>query len=69
MGEKRKSCRILVREPEGKRSLGRPERRWANSVKMDLTRIGWGGMNWITQAQDRNQYRVVMNIVLNLWVP
>jgi hypothetical protein len=41
-GEKRNTCRILVGKPEGKRPLGRPSHRWADSIKMDLREIGWG---------------------------
>jgi hypothetical protein len=45
--------RILVGKPEGKRPLGRPRRRWEDNIKMDLGGIGWGGMDWIDMAQDR----------------
>jgi hypothetical protein len=55
MGEKRNACRILVGKPEGKRLLGRPRCRWLDNIKMDLRVIGWGGMDWIDLAQDRNQ--------------
>jgi hypothetical protein len=47
MGEKRYAYRILVGMPEGKRSLGRPRRRWVNNIKMDLREIGSDGMVWI----------------------
>jgi hypothetical protein len=43
-GKKRNAYRILVGNPEGKRPLGRPRRRWADNVKMDLREIKWGGM-------------------------
>jgi hypothetical protein len=46
-GGKRNAYKILVRKTEGKRPLGRPRRSWADSIKMDLRGIGWGGMNWI----------------------
>jgi hypothetical protein len=55
MGEKRKAYRILVGNPEGKRPLGRPRRRWVNNIKMDLRETGWGGMDWIDMALDRDQ--------------
>jgi hypothetical protein len=55
MGEKRNSCRILVAEPEGKKPLGRPRRRWVDNIEMDLTEIGRGGMDWIYLAEDRDQ--------------
>jgi hypothetical protein len=58
-----------VRKPEGKRSLGRPRRRWVDNIKMDLTEIGWGGMDWINLAQYRNQWRSLVNTVMNLLVP
>jgi hypothetical protein len=55
--------------PEGKRPLGRPRRRWANNIKMDLREIGWDGVDWIDMAQDRDQWRALVNTVLNLRVP
>jgi hypothetical protein len=51
MREKRNACKILVGNPEGKRPLGRPRRRWLDNIKMDLIEIGW---DWIDLAQDRN---------------
>jgi hypothetical protein len=54
-GEKKNAYRILVENPEGKRPVGRPRRRWVDNIKMDLREIGWDGMNWIDLAQDRNQ--------------
>jgi hypothetical protein len=69
MGEKRNACRILVRKPEGKRRLGRPRRRWEDNIKMDLREIVWGGMDWIDLAQDRDQWRGLVNTVMNLRVP
>jgi hypothetical protein len=66
--EKRDAYSILVRKPEGKRQLGRPRRRLVNNNKEDLIEIGWGGMNWIHLAQDRDQWRVLVNTLVNLWV-
>jgi hypothetical protein len=60
---------ILVGKPEGKRPLGRPRRRWVDNIKMDLTEIGWDGMDWIDLAQDRDQWRALVNTVMNLLVP
>jgi hypothetical protein len=57
MGEKRNAYMILVGNPEGKRPLGRPRRRWVNNIKMDFREIGWGGMDCIDLAQDRDQWR------------
>jgi hypothetical protein len=68
-GEKRNACRIMVEKPEGKRPLERPGRRWVGNIKMDLREIGWGGMDWIHLAQDRDQWRALMNTVMNLRVP
>jgi hypothetical protein len=64
MGEKRNAYRLLVGNPEGKRPLGRPRRR-----RVDLGETGWGDVDWIVLAQDRNRWRALVNLVLNLWVP
>jgi hypothetical protein len=63
MVEKMNACRILVGKPEGKRPLGRPRRRWLDNIKMDLRVIGWDGMDWIELAQDRNQWRAIVNSI------
>jgi hypothetical protein len=60
---------ILVGEPKGERPLGRPRRRWADNIKIDLREKGWDGMDWIDLAQDRDQWRALMNAVMNLRVP
>jgi hypothetical protein len=67
-GEKRNACRILVGKPEGKRPLGRPRRGWVGNIKMDLREIGWGDMDWIDLAEGRDQWRALVNTVLNLRV-
>jgi hypothetical protein len=67
--EKGNAYRILVGKPEGKRQLGRRRRRWADNIKMDLRDIGWDGMGWIDVAQDRDQWRALVNTVMNLRVP
>jgi hypothetical protein len=59
MEETRKVCRILVGNPEGKRPLGRPRRRWVDNIKIDLREIGWDGMEYIDLAQDRDQWRAL----------
>jgi hypothetical protein len=69
MGEKRNAFRILVRKPEGKRPLGRQRRRWVDNIKIDLREIGWDGMDWIDVAEDRDQWRALVNTVMNLRVP
>jgi hypothetical protein len=55
MWEKRNAYRIFVRNPEGKRPLGKTRRRWVENIKIDLRDIGWDGMDWIDLAQDRDQ--------------
>jgi hypothetical protein len=68
MGEKRNAYRLLVGKPEGKRPLGRPRRRWVDNIRMDLLEVGWGDVDWIGLAQDRNRWRALVNSVLNLRV-
>jgi hypothetical protein len=58
-----------VGRPEGKRPLGRPRCRWVDDIKMDLLEIGWGGVNWIGLAQDRDKWRALVNAVTNFRVP
>jgi hypothetical protein len=66
MGEN--AYRVLVEKQEGKSPLGRP-RSWVNNIKMDLREIGWDGMDWIDLTQDRDQWRAIVNTVMNLRVP
>jgi hypothetical protein len=53
MGEGRGVYRVLVERPEGKRTLGRPRRRWEDNIKMDIREAGIDGANWIQLAQNR----------------
>jgi hypothetical protein len=69
MREKRNAYRLLVGKPVGKRSLGRPRRRWVDNIRMDLGGVGWDDVDWIGLAQDRNRWRAIVNSVLNLRVP
>jgi transposase len=69
MGAKRNAYRILVRNPERKRPLGRPRCRWVDNIKMYLREVGWDGMDWIDLAQDRDRWRAVVNAVMNFRVP
>jgi hypothetical protein len=69
METNRNECRILVVKPEGKRPLGRPRRDLEDIIKIDLRGIGWGGMNLINLAQDRDQCWALVNTVMNLRVP
>jgi hypothetical protein len=68
MGEVRGAYNILVGRPEGRIPLGIPRRRWENNIKMDLREIGFGGVDWIHWAQDRDRWRAVVNTVMNLRV-
>jgi hypothetical protein len=63
MGEKKNAYRLLVGKPEGKRPLGRQR------CRLDLEEIGWGVMDWIGLARDRDKWRAVVNVVMNLQVP
>jgi hypothetical protein len=67
--EMRNAYRILVRKQGRKRPLGRPRRKWADNIKMDLREIGWHGMDWIDLTQDKNGWRALAITVMNLWVP
>jgi hypothetical protein len=69
IGEKRHARKILVGKPEGKRPLEIPRRRWEDNIKMDLREIRWGGWDWIDLVQDRDQWRALVNMVMNLRVP
>jgi hypothetical protein len=67
--EKKNSYKIFVRKPERNRPIGRPRRRWQDNIKMDLREIGWGGMDWIDLAQDMEQWKTLVNTVMNIQVP
>jgi hypothetical protein len=67
--ETRNAYRILVGKPEGKRPLGRPRHRWVDNIKMDLREIGWDGTDWIDLTQDRDQWRALVNAVMDLRLP
>jgi hypothetical protein len=69
MGEMRNAFTILIGEPEGKRLLGRPRCRFYVRIRMDLREIWWESVDWIRLAQDRDQWRAVVNTVMNLWIP
>jgi hypothetical protein len=67
--EKGNAYRLLVGKPDGKRPLGRPRRRLVDNIKVDLGEVGWGDVDWIGLAQDRNRWRALVNSVRNLRVP
>jgi len=69
MGDRRGACRMLVDRPEGKGLLRRPGHRWDENIKVDIQELGWAGMDWIDQAQDRGRWQVIVTMVVNLWVP
>jgi hypothetical protein len=66
MTEKRNTYRLLMEKPEGKRPLGRPRRRWMDNIWMVPGEVGWGGVDWIGLAQDKDRWRALVNSVLNL---
>jgi hypothetical protein len=68
IGEEKKSVQCFVGNPEGKRPLGRPRRRWEDGIRMGLRKIGWGSVEWIQSTQDRGWCRAVVNTVMNLRV-
>jgi hypothetical protein len=65
VGERRGAYRALVGKPEGRRPLGRPKRIWEDNIKMDLRKVGWRGMEWISLAEDRDRWRAVVNTMMN----
>jgi hypothetical protein len=69
MGEKRNAYRILVGIQDGKRPLGRQRHRLMDVIMMGLREIGWGDMDWIDLAEDRDQSRGLVDTVMNLQVP
>jgi hypothetical protein len=68
MGEERNVYKVLMGKPEEKRPLGRPRRRWEDGIRMDLREIGFGDVDWIQLAQDRDRWRAVVSAVMNLRV-
>jgi hypothetical protein len=69
MGEVRGAYNVLVERPEWRRPLGRPRHRWEDNIKIDLREIGFGDVDWIHLAQDRDKWRAVVKTVMNLRVP
>jgi len=69
MGEERGMYRVLVGKPEGRRPMGRPGCRWVDNITMDFQEVGCGYMDWIGLAQDRDRWRTLVSVVMNLRVP
>ena len=67
--EERGLYRVLVGKPEGRRPLGRPRRRWVDSIRMDLQEVGYGYVDGIGLARDRDRWRMLVSAVMNLRVP
>jgi hypothetical protein len=68
-GEKRNAYTILVGKPRGRRPLGRHKHRWDDNIRMGVREIGWSGMDWTDLAEDSDQFRALVNRVMNLRVP
>ena len=69
MEERRDVYKVLVGKREGKRPIGRPRRRWKGNIKMDLQKVGCGGMDWIELARDRDRWRTVVSAVMKRMFP
>jgi len=69
MDEEMGVYRVLVGKPEGRRPRGRSRRRWGDNIKMDLQEVGYGYMDWIGLAPDRDGWRTLVSTVMNLRVP
>jgi hypothetical protein len=69
MGAKMNDCTFLLGKPEGMRPLGIPIRRLEDNIKMERRELAWGGLNWIDLARGRDQWRSLVNKVMNLRVP
>ena len=69
MGEEKGVYRVLLGKSEGRRTLGRPRRRWVDDIRTDLQEVGCGCMEWIGLAQDRDRWRTLVSAVMDLRVP
>jgi hypothetical protein len=68
MGKMRNAYKILIRKSEGKIPLGRPRRSLEDNIRMDLREEVWEGVDWMNLAQNRDQWRAVVNTVMKLQV-
>ena len=69
MGERRGVYRVLVGKPEGKRPLGRPRRKWEDNIKMNIQELECEIMDWIELTQNRDWWRALVTVVMNLRFP
>ena len=69
IGEEKGLYSILLGKPEGRRSVGRPRRRWVDNIRMDFQELGCGYMDWIRLVQDRESWRTLVSALMNLRVP
>jgi hypothetical protein len=69
MGKIRNVYKVFVGKPEGNRPLERPRRRWDDNFRRDLSEIAWKCVDWMRLARDRDQWRVLLNTVMNFRVP
>jgi hypothetical protein len=69
MGEERGVHTVLVGKPEGKRSMGRPRRRWEDNIKMDLQEVGGSRADWMELTQDRDGWWALVSKVKTFRVP
>jgi hypothetical protein len=68
MEEEREVYTVLVGKPEGKRPLEEPRHRREDGISMDLREVGWGSVDWIHMAQDRDWLQALVSTIMNLWV-
>ena len=68
MKQFRNAYRVLVGKPESKRPLGRPRRIWEDNIEMDLRDVGCDPRDWIVLAEDRDQWRAYVRVVMKLRV-
>jgi hypothetical protein len=64
----RNAFKILVGKPEGKRPVGRLKHKWKDNIRTDLREVGWEDVDWLHLTQDRDQWRTLMNAVMNFRV-
>jgi len=65
MGDRRYVYSLLVGRPEGMKPFGSSWHRWEDNSKMDLQKVGWGGMGWTDLVQDRDRWLALVKVVMN----